>query len=62
MNTASGGRGTRQFAMYNTPCCGERSCYGASFLNVLHMKLRVRITARLDFIYFRNKARTYMGG
>jgi hypothetical protein len=32
------------------------------FGNVLDMKLRVRDTARLAFIYFRNKTRTYMGG
>jgi hypothetical protein len=36
--------------------------YGEAFSNVLDMKIWVRDAARLAFIYFISRTRTYVGG
>jgi hypothetical protein len=53
----------------NSPCTKHRVVVNVRayyivklFLNVLDMKIQVRDTARLAFIYFRNKTCTYVGG
>jgi hypothetical protein len=51
--------------VYKTPVVVVNvRAYGAAFFKsvLLDMKIRVRDTARLAFIYFRNKTRTYVGG